>query len=328
MTGAVGVRSELSATVKLWEILFKDQAAYLNTFTGQQARFTDPGARPNGLARVVNKTWSFPDQAEDAAKYLRRESQRRRDAYFGVHLYEEHQPGRRLAANAAEYVRALWVDGDGATVPPDWPQPGARVRSSEGRDHFYWPLTTPIHIDEAAKLNKRMAVAMGADRGKAALATVLRAPGTFNYKRDTPELVTLEASGERHDPRNLAAAIPELPEPRGLDRPKRPKVRAPWESSEPGGGFDLVDWMGRHGVPVGREVTDGRGRKWELLECPIAPPGKEHSDGVYIGHHESGAPWFFCYHDHGEGFTWRDVRPIYQPDCYVPWWVKMVSKNG
>lgn len=327
MTGA-GVSSELTTMTKLWEILFGDQDAYLNTFTGQQARFDNPSARPNELAHVINKTWRFPDQAEEVAAYLLRESRRSRDAYFGVHQYEEYQPGRRLAANSVEYVRALWVDGDGAKVLQGWPIPTAVVHSSEGREHFYWALTSPIHKDEAVKLNKRMAVAMGADRGKAGLATVLRAPGTFNYKRDTPELVTLEASGERHDPRDIAASIPELPEPRSFNRPKRPKVRAPWETSEPGGGFDLVDWMHRHSVPVGREVMDGRGRKWELLECPIAPPGKEHSDGVYIGHHESGAPWFYCYHDHGEGFTWRDVRPIYEPDCYVPWWVKVVSKNG
>jgi hypothetical protein len=328
VSGAAGIRSELTTTLALWEVLFENQAAYLNTFTGQQARFEDPSARANELARVVNKTWRFPEQAEEAAAYLHRESRRRRDAYFGVHQYEEYQPGRRLAANAVEFVRSLWVDGDGAKVPPGGPAPGAVVYSSEGREHFYWPLSVPIHKDEAARLNKRMAVAMGADRGKAGLATVLRAPGTFNYKRDTPELVTLEITGERYSPDEISAVVPELPRPGLHTQPRRPTKTPPWASSRQSAEFDLVEWMIRHDVPVGSEVMDGKGRKWRLLECPIAPPGKEHSDGVYIGHHASGAPWFQCYHDHGEGFTWRDVRPIFEPDCYVPWWVKAVAKNG
>lgn len=328
MTGAAARAGRETADItKLWGLLFGNQAAYLNTFTGKQARLTDPGARHNELAGVINRTWRYPEQAEQAADYLVKESRRHRDAYFGVHLYERYEPGRRLAANAYEFVQSLWVDGDGAKVPPGWPDPGAVIHSSEGREHFYWPLASPIHKNEAAKLNKRMALAMGADSSKAGLASVLRAPGTFNYKRETPELVTLEASGELHEARDIAACVPELDETKGCNRTRAPKIRVPWEEHEPSGGFNLVEWMHRHGVPVGREVMDGRGRKWELLECPIAPPGKEHSDGVYIGHHESGAAWFHCYHDHGQGFTWRDVRPVYQPDCYTPWWLKVVT-NG
>lgn len=92
--------------------------------------------------------------------------------------------------------------------------------------------------------------------------------------------------------------------------------------------FELVCWMNAHGIPYGAEVLDGKGRKWRLEECPVAPPGKEHSDGVYVGQYDDGAVWFQCYHDHGEGVTWQDVRPIFEPGCYVPWWVKVVSKNA
>lgn len=315
------------ATLKLFDLLYDSERGYLVTFTGKQARFGNPNARPNELALIVNKTWRFPEQAEEAAAYLHGESQRRRDAYFGVHLYRECEPGRRLAANSVEFVRALWVDGDGAKVLPGWPDPTAVVHSSGGREHFYWALVDPIHKDEATKLNKRMAVAMGADKGKAGLATVLRAPGTLNYKRDTPEPVTLEATGKRYAVAEVSAAVPELPTP-PIARHRRPKNPPPWAERVKVAEFDLVEWTNHHGVPIGSEVLDGRGRKWRLLECPIAPPGKEHSDGVYIGHHASGAPWFQCYHAHGEGYAWRDVRPIYEPGCYVPWWVKAMAKNG
>jgi hypothetical protein len=321
-------REHLSAALELVEHLFEDQAGYLNTFTGQQARFSDPNARPNELAEVVNRTWEYPRQVEQATEYLARQCRRQRDAYFGVHLYEAYQPGRRLAANAARFVQALWIDGDGAKVPPEWPQPTATVHSSEGREHFYWGLNTPIPAADAVKLNRRMAVAMEADRGKSGLSTVLRVPGTFNFKRESPELVTLEIAGGRFDPREIDAAVPEAMQDAQPTGRRHAKRRIPWAQNAQPREFDLVEWMNRHGVPYGPEAQDGKGRKWRLSECPIAPPGKEHSDGVYIGHHASGAPWFQCYHDHGQGFTWRDFRPIFEPGCYIPWWVKVVSKRG
>ena len=54
---------------------------------------------------------------------------------------------------------------------------------------LYWRLTRPIDPDEAAQLNKRLCYGMGGDKGKWGLGTVLRAPGTLNYKRGRPTLV-------------------------------------------------------------------------------------------------------------------------------------------
>jgi hypothetical protein len=318
---------QASATL-LFDYLFDGQTGYFNTFTGQQARFTNPNARANDLTRVVNKTWAFPGQIAEAVEYLQAESRRKRDAYFGVHLYEAYQPGRRLADNAVEWVRSLWVDGDGAEVPAEWPQPSAIVYSSAGREHFYWRLEESISAQYAVSLNRRMAVAMGADTGKAGLSTVLRAPGTHNYKREVPELVTLEVTGERHTSGAIDAVVPEETRHTPPLRRHRGTKRPPWISAEQDRQFDLIRWMNHYEVPYGREVMDGGGRKWRLLECPIAPPGKEHCDGVYVGQYDSGAPWFQCYHHHGQGFVWQDVRPIFQPECYVPWWVKAVAKNG
>ena len=315
-------------TLRLWEVLFGDQTGYLKTFTGEQARFSNPSARQNELTRVANRTWRYPEQAPPAAAYLIRQSNMRKDSYFGVHLYRSTGAGR-LAADAVDLVRALWVDGDGAKVPAPWPLPSAVVHSSHGREHFYWTLEQPIPAREAVKLNKRMAVAMGADRGKAGLSTVLRAPDTLNYKRDTPELVTMEITGGRYTANEIDSVVPELPVVLPRVGPGRLATkRPPWAKHIKSREFDLVEWMGIWGVPAGSEVMDSKGRKWRLLECPIAPPGKEHSDGVYIGHHASGAPWFQCYHDHGQGYTWQDVRPIFQPGCYIPWWVGVVSKSA
>jgi hypothetical protein len=169
---------------KLWAHLFEGLEGYLVTFTGQQSARTD--ARPNELDAPQQRSWRWPTQQTDAAEYLLKQSQAGRDAYFGVHLFR--RPSNRKAENAAE-VLALWVDGDGARVPEDWPQPTAVVESSPGRHHYYWRLTRPIDPEEAAQLNKRLCYGMGGDKGKWGLGTVLRAPGTRNYKRERPTLV-------------------------------------------------------------------------------------------------------------------------------------------
>ncbi len=170
------------ATLELWDHLFGGlDSGYLVTFTGKQSERAD--AKPNALDDTAQRSWQWPEKREKAAAYLNAASLRGRDAYFGVHLFRE--PGNRLKENAAE-ILALWVDGDGALVPQDWPQPTAVIESSPGRHHYYWRLTRPLEPEQAARLNKRLCYGMGGDKGKWGLGTVLRAPGTRNYKREIP----------------------------------------------------------------------------------------------------------------------------------------------
>jgi hypothetical protein len=168
----------------LWAHLFEDLEGHLVTFTGQQSN--RPEAQPNQLDDTQQCSWSWPEKKDEAAAYLLGQSDAGRDAYFGVHLFRKS--GTRKGEHAGE-VQALWVDGDGARVPMDWPQPTAVVESSPERHHFYWRLTRPIAPEEAAQLNRRLCYGMGGDKGKWGLGTVLRAPGTRNYKRERPTLV-------------------------------------------------------------------------------------------------------------------------------------------
>ncbi len=172
-----------SAALKLWDHLFGElEGRYLVTFTGKQSEH--PDARANELDDTAQESWRWPEDRERAAAYLEAESERGRDAYFGVHLFRKR--GSRRAESTAPEILALWVDGDGATVPEDWPQPTAVIESSPGRHHYYWKLTHPVSPEEASRLNKRLCYGMGGDKGKWGLGTVLRAPGTRNYKRGAP----------------------------------------------------------------------------------------------------------------------------------------------
>jgi hypothetical protein len=163
----------LERTAELWGHLFEGLQGYLATFTGQQS--SRPGARPNELNDTQQRSWIWPEEKDEAAAYLLGQSDAGRDAYFGVHLFRKS--GTRRGDHAGE------------RVPKDWPQPTAVVESSPGRHHFYWRLTRPIPPEEAAQLNRRLCYGMGGDRGKWGLGTVLRAPGTRNYKRERPTLV-------------------------------------------------------------------------------------------------------------------------------------------
>lgn len=167
--------------LEVWEHLFGAQEGYLCTYTGTR--------ECTALADKHQQLWFYPGGAEKAADYLMRQSDKGREAYFGVHLYRTET--NRKAENAADTVSALWADGDGAQVPEDWPQPTLVIESSPGRHHYYWSLNYPIDAKRAATLNKRIAYGMGADKGKWALGTVLRAPGTRNYKRDVPTEVVI-----------------------------------------------------------------------------------------------------------------------------------------
>jgi hypothetical protein len=173
--------TEVYPTLGVWEHLFGDLQGYLVTYTGR---------REGGeLMDKKQIPWFYPEAAEKAADYLIRQSESGREAYFGVHLFKTD--ANRKAENAADQVGALWADGDGAQVPEGWPEPTTVIESSPGRHHFYWRLDYPIDSARAAGLNKRIAYGMNADKGKWALGTVLRAPGTRNYKRPEPTEVVI-----------------------------------------------------------------------------------------------------------------------------------------
>jgi hypothetical protein len=86
----------------------------------------------------------------------------------------------------------------------------------------------------------------------------------------------------------------------------------------PGGrgprGFDVSDWITRHGVRVKREGPwKSGGYRWILGECPW----NGHTDNsAYIVRQPGGAIAGGCQHNSCEGYTWRDLREHYEPGAY------------
>jgi hypothetical protein len=282
----------------LFRHLFHDSPGYLVTFTAQQRRFTQPEARPNELTHTRQRSWPYPEKAEEASDYLIAEAQERREAYFGTHLFRE--AGNRLSANTVPTVRCLWLDEDDGHFPEDGPQPTAIVRSSASRRHLYWLLAQPVAVEWAVAMNRRLASWAGGDTGKAGLSSVLRVPGSANYKRDPQvDLVVGEFTGALPwEPEIMDQAIPEMPEPPA----SAAAAREPYDGPE----LDLAPFLER--VEVFGEVPDSLGIKYSIL-CPWV---SEHTggdrSGSYVGQRTEGGLWFTCNHQHCQGRTWREFK--------------------
>ncbi len=297
--GEVYQETETPTPGDLFSHIFGEQVqeGWLVTFTGQQARFSRPNARQNELASIKQRAFSYPDEAHRAAAHLLAESESERDAYFGVHLFRES--GNRRASNASATVRSLWLDEDEGSYPAHGPDPTAIVYSSVTRRHLYWRLSRPVAIEWAVAMNRRIAEWSDGDTGKAAAASVLRVPGTMNYKRH-PQVdpVRLEITGAAAwEPEVMEQAVPE-----GSPEPPRPMRTKPYDGPE----LELEEFV--VGVEVIGEVADGLGTKLAIV-CPWA---FEHSGGdrtgTYVGHRSDGGLWFHCHHEHCHGRTWRDFR--------------------
>ena len=188
----------------LWRALFGDQRGLLGVHSALRPA---PGSKR--LSRHRSRFFDYPGHTRSAAAWCLGNSEDGLEAYFCAHLLLAK---RRVKANAAP-VLALWADADGAALGPDSPEPTAIVESSPGHAHLFWRLTRPISPLRAEELNRRLLVAVGADRSGWDLSQLLRPPGTRNRKyEDAPTVRLLELDlGVGYHPRELEIALPPAP---------------------------------------------------------------------------------------------------------------------
>jgi len=103
-----------------------------------------------------------------------------------------------------------WADLDGPSTDPDLfatLEPFTVESGSDGHRHMYVILTRPVDLGMHARLNKALATRLGGD-AKWSDESLLRLPGTLNYKTDPPAAVRpLPWSGRVWDPGDLAALL-------------------------------------------------------------------------------------------------------------------------
>jgi hypothetical protein len=196
----------------LLDHLFGEQRGFICGFSGLR-----PAVGDKRLNETRTSYFSYPHELHRALEWFRQEQISRREAYFCGHLLT----GRRRVKENAAPLSALYVDGDGAKVSPALLAPTATVQSSPGREHFYWGLTKPVAPEFGELLNRRLALAMGADKSGWDLTQLLRPPGTRNFKyAEAPMIRLLELREGRYDPSELDRLLPPLPREK-VQRPRR-----------------------------------------------------------------------------------------------------------
>lgn len=165
--------------------------------------------------------------AEEAMQVAERADRAGADVYFGLASFGS--PSRK--ADNASLVRAFWLDIDCGEGKPyadsqvglralyDWlvaqrvVSPSYVVLSGSGL-HCYWGLQQPITPDQwrpVAEQLKRACIATGlrADPVRTAdLASILRVPGTHNYKSDPPAEVEVLAKGRPVEFEDFRRSLP------------------------------------------------------------------------------------------------------------------------
>lgn len=197
----------------LWHALYGPQRGLLGVHSALRPA---PGSKLLSCHR--SRYFDYPHCAHEAADWCLGNSEQGLETYFCAHLLLAR---RRTKANAAP-ILALWADADGASPGFDAPEPTATVESSPGHAHLFWRLTRPIAPLRAEELNRRLLLAVGADRSGWDLGQLLRPPGTSNRKyRPAPPVKLLELTGDRYHPRELELALPSEEPPRPVPRSGR-----------------------------------------------------------------------------------------------------------
>ena len=204
-------------SLALWEQVFGKGCGLLGGFSGRR-----PAPHAKNLEARRSMFFPYPGEARRALSWLFSEDDRGREAYFCPHLLTGR---RRIKENAAP-LSCLYADGDGAKPLPGLLRPTAVVSSSPGKEQFYFELTELVPPEVGERLNKRIALAMGADASGWDLTQLLRPPGTHNNKyAEKPLVRLLELTDVRHDPGELARLLPPEADhqPRAAKRAHRPE---------------------------------------------------------------------------------------------------------
>ncbi len=217
ITPAVGVASDpaqLRQLVSFLLILFgrERRGALINV------RYRDP-KRP----QIMRHRWHDTHQPARAARDILALGQLT-DTYIGI-APRQHPDGGKAAIT---HAWTLWVDCDtpqaAAALKKFTPAPTIIIRSGTATNcHAYWPLTRPLAVAELERGNRALARELGGCTSAVMnAATILRPPGTLNFKHRPASPVVLERlQRQLLDPDELLARLPELP-----PAPERPDPAA------------------------------------------------------------------------------------------------------
>lgn len=210
-------------TQMLWRALYGEQPGLIGVHSALR-----PVPGDTRLSRHRPAFFEYPKRARAAAAWCLHYSEAGFESFFCAHLLTSR---RRTKANAAP-VLSLWADADEfplrvcGGLADGAPPPTAIVESSPGQAHLFWRLRRPVSPEAAESLNRRLLIAVGADRSGWDLSQLLRPPVTKNHKYEPSPIVRLVEldEGISYHPRELDLALPG-PTGRPVAAPARPGGR-------------------------------------------------------------------------------------------------------
>lgn len=116
----------------------------------------------------------------------------------------------------------VWCDFDDGLPSQygDFPGPSIRVASNSTleKEHWYWRLKSPCRDRTVLeRYNKKLAYALGADRGCWNYGRILRPIDTLNHKYSPPSPVSLQAVSDSRIDEHVFSALPSVPDSVGDD---------------------------------------------------------------------------------------------------------------
>jgi hypothetical protein len=151
----------------VWQTIYGEGEGYLALFAGER--------RHRRLVHPQEGYFPYPDQIDHAQRWARTVAATDRELYLCAHLTTEQRRRKETAAP----LWALYADVDDPAPHADAvPKPSLVVESSPGRFHAYWCLTEPVAPAEGERLNRQLALTLGADASGWDTTQLLRAPGS------------------------------------------------------------------------------------------------------------------------------------------------------
>ena len=192
-----------------------------------------------------------------------------------------------------------------------WPAP--LVAESGNGMHLLYAIDLP-NEDDATALVKAVLIALGerfddaqtkVDRAVFNAARICKLYGTLANKGDHTAAAPWRLSKLLQTPARAVVTPEQL---RGLIPAATPGTTAKAAASMlQSGGFNLEDFLSRHGLAYTTDRHDGSER-FKLAACPFNP---EHGNGeAAIFRKASGALGFKCQHDSCSAKSWGDVRDL------------------
>src|ERR1700752_4287741 len=224
----------------------------------------------------------------------------------GAGIWLQINEGRRGARNVTA-LRAAFIDDDGkSTLPPLLRVPPSLIVQSSNawrNKHYYWFLQQGESLDRFVATQKHLIAFYQSDKGIHNLDRVMRLPGTYNRKREQPEMVRI-VGGDTRLRYTLASlpASPPLPEAASQALQAEPQT----ETHTPealNAARKIGQWLTEKGVRIVQATPISF-----KIACPF---NVAHGPKMLIRVQSRGGVWAGCFHEscvHNNVNRWSAVK--------------------